>query len=158
MEAGGSHGMRLFGGRAIDSLRLEKSFGSWATEYRNVYDPYEAGLGHFVKLDKGDFIGREAASAAKEAGPARKLVAFVVDADDADVSADEPIFFGDDPVGWVTSGGYGHYTQTSIALGYVPIALADESGGFTIEILGVRRRATIQPKALHDPQGSRMRS
>ncbi|MFV1991364.1 MAG: FAD-dependent oxidoreductase, partial [Acidimicrobiales bacterium] len=158
MEAGESHGIRLFGGRAIDSLRLEKSFGSWATEYRNVYDPYEAGLGHFVKLDKGEFIGRDAAAAVKEAGPTRKLVAFSVDVDDADVSGDEPIFFGDDAIGWVTSGAYGHYTQTSIALGYIPIELAAESEGFTIEILGKRRDAVIQAEAPHDPQGTRMRS
>jgi len=158
MKAGESHGIRLFGGRAIDSLRLEKSFGSWATEYRNVYDPYEAGLGHFVKLDKGDFIGRDAAAAVKEAGPTRKLVAFAVDVDDADVSGDEPIFFGDDAIGWVTSGGYGHYTEASIALGYVPIELAVKSEGFTIEILGKRCPAQIQSEPPHDPKGTRMRS
>ena len=158
MEAGEAHGIRLFGGRAIDSLRLEKSFGSWATEYRNVYDPYEAGLGHFVKLDKGPFVGRDAAAASKEDGPKRKLVAFAVDASDADVSGDEPIFFEDKAVGWVTSGGYGHHVQQSIALGYVPIELAEESEGFSIAIIGMRRTATIQHQPPHDPSGSRMRS
>ncbi|MFQ5517545.1 MAG: FAD-dependent oxidoreductase, partial [Acidimicrobiia bacterium] len=158
MQAGKQHGIGLFGGRAIDSLRLEKSFGSWATEYRNIYDPYEAGLGHFVKLDKGEFIGRDAAAAAAaEEGPRRRLVAFAVDANDADVSGDEPIFHGDDVVGWVTSGGYGHWTGTSIALGYVPAELV-EAAGFTIEIIGDRRPAVIQPEPPYDPQGSKMRS
>ncbi|MDX1449823.1 MAG: FAD-dependent oxidoreductase, partial [Acidimicrobiia bacterium] len=83
MTAGESHGMRLFGARALDSLRLDKSFGAWATEYRNIYDPYEAGLGRFVKLDKGDFIGRDAAAGVAKRGPERRLVAFEVDAADA---------------------------------------------------------------------------
>jgi len=158
MEAGEPHGLRLFGARAIDSLRLEKSYGSWATEYRNIYDPYEAGLGIFVKPRKGEFIGREPAAAAGETGPKRRLVTFVVDADDADVSADEPIFHHDEPVGWVTSGGFGHFTQKSIALGYVPTELADEPDGFTIEIMGKRRTAVIQPEPLYDPHGLKMRS
>jgi dimethylglycine dehydrogenase len=158
MEAGEPHGLRLFGARAIDSLRLEKSYGSWATEYRNIYDPYESGLGIFVKPGKGEFIGREPAAAAGEAGPKRRLVTFVVDADDADVSADEPIFHHDEPVGWVTSGGFGHFTQKSIALGYVPTELADEPDGFTIEIMGKRRTAVIQPEPLYDPHGLKMRS
>jgi len=158
MEAGEPHGLRLFGARAIDSLRLEKSYGSWATEYRNIYDPYEAGLGVFVKLGKGPFVGREAAAAAKERGPQRRLVTFAVDADDADVSGDEPIFHGDEPVGWVTSGGFGHFVQQSIALGYVPVDLADEPDDFTIEIIGRRRPASIQREPLYDPHGLRMRS
>ncbi|MGA9598413.1 MAG: glycine cleavage T C-terminal barrel domain-containing protein, partial [Acidimicrobiia bacterium] len=158
MEAGEPHGLRLFGARAVDSLRLEKSYGSWATEYRNIYDPYEAGLGVFVKLGKGPFVGREAAAAAKERGPRRRLVTFAVDADDADVSGDEPIFHGDEPVGWVTSGGFGHYTQQSIALGYVPVELANEPHGFTIEIIGRRRPASIRPEPLYDPRGQKMRS
>ena len=82
VEAGRQHGIRLFGGHALNSLRLEKSFGSWATEYRPSYDPDEAGLGLFVKPEKGDFVGRDAVLRLREAGPVRRLVTFTVDVED----------------------------------------------------------------------------
>ncbi|MDX1689673.1 MAG: FAD-dependent oxidoreductase [Acidimicrobiia bacterium] len=157
VAAGEPHGLRLFGARALDSLRLDKSYGAWASEYRNVYDPYEAGLGWAVKPDKGYFVGGEAAAAAAAEPPRRRLVAFRVDADDADVTADEPIFHGDDVVGWVTSGGYAHWSEASVALGYVPTELVD-AGDFSIEIIGSRRAAELLPEPLHDPEGARMRS
>jgi dimethylglycine dehydrogenase len=148
----------LFGARALDSLRLEKSFGAWASEYRPIYDSYEAGLGMFVKLDKGGFVGRDAAARMCEEGPARRLVTFTVDAVDADVIGDEPIWHDDEVVGWVTSGGYAHCSQASVALGYVPAPLADVDGDFAIEVVGVRRRAIRRDTCLFDPTGSRMRA
>ena len=157
-RAGERHGLRLFGARALDSLRLEKSFGAWATEYRPIYDPYEAGLGMFVKLDKGPFVGRDGAARIREEGPARRLVTFTVDADDADVIGDEPIWHDDEVVGWVTSGGYAHCSQASVALGYVPAPLADVDGGFAIEVVGVRRQALRRDTCLFDPAGARMRA
>ncbi len=166
VEAGTEFGIRLFGGRALDSLRLEKNFGAWASEYRPIYDPYEAGLGWCVKLDKGDFVGRDAAAAARAAGPARRLVFFRVDADmgpdGADVIGDEPVWHrdgsgGDEVVGWITSGGYAHASQASIAIGYVRSEFARADSGFEIEILGVRRPATRLDEPIFDPSGSRMR-
>ena len=157
-EAGQPHGLRLFGLRALDSLRLDKSFGSWAREYRPIYGPYEAGLGAFVKLDKGEFVGRDAAVAERDSGPARRLVTFAFDAVDADVIGDEPIWHNDEVVGWVTSGGYAHWSQQSVALGYVPSELADVSKRFKIEILGIRRQAALLKEPLFDPAGSRMRN
>ncbi|MGB5950907.1 MAG: FAD-dependent oxidoreductase, partial [Ornithinimicrobium sp.] len=79
LEAGAEFGVGLFGGYALNSLRLEKSYGAWASEYRPVYSPYEAGLGPFVALTKGDFLGRDAAAQAREAGCERVLTAFAVD-------------------------------------------------------------------------------
>ena len=159
-SAGEPHGLRLFGARALDSLRLEKSFGTWAREYRPIYGPYEAGMGRFVKLDDLTFIGRDAAAAERDAGPPRRLVTFTVDANDADVMGDEPIWHGDEAVGWVTSGGYAHWSQASVALGYLPTELVDgaTADAFGIEVLGNRLRATLQPEPLFDPTGSRMRS
>jgi len=156
-EAGEAFGLRLFGASALNSLRLEKSYGSWATEYRPVYDPYEAGLGMFVKPAKGKFVGRDAAEAVRERGPGRRLVTFTVDAADADVIGDEPIWHNDEVVGWVTSGGYAHASQASVALGYVPAALASADNGFSIEVLGQRRAATRLDECLFDPSGSHMR-
>ncbi len=158
-EAGQAHGLRLFGLRALNSLRLEKAFGSWGTEFRPVYDPYEAGLGWCVKLDKpGGFIGRDAAAALRDAGPERRLCSWTVDVDDADVIGDEPIWHNGEVVGWVTSGGYAHWSQKSVALGYVPADLADATDGFEIEIVGVRRPATPLAEPLFNPTGSKMRT
>ena len=155
VEAGEPHGMKLFGLHALNSLRFDKNFGGWATEYRPIYNPWEAGLGHFVKLDKGDFIGREAALAAQEKGVERKLTAFIIDTEDADAVGDEPIWVNGEVVGWVTSGGYAHWSQASCALGYVPV---DAAGTFEIEILGKKRLATPLDEPLFDPSGSKMRS
>ena len=158
VEAGAGHGLRLYGARALDSLRLEKGFGSWATEFRNIYDPYEAGLERFVDLDKGPFIGRDAAVARSATAPSRRLTTMVVDTDDADVSGDEPIMHDGETVGWVTSGGYGHWVGQSIALGYVPTEIPDDTDRLAVEILGDQRPATIRALPLHDPTGARMRA
>ncbi|SDF43689.1 dimethylglycine dehydrogenase [Limimonas halophila] len=160
MEAGAAHGLRLFGGRALNSLRLEKSFGSWATEYRPVYGPAEAGMSPFVALSKGDFIGREGARREQAEGPKRQLITLTVDADGADPGGDEPITHDGTVVGWVTSGGYAHTAGTAVALGYVAADHAGDTrdGAYSVEILGEQRPATLQPKPLVDPEGTRLRS
>ena len=157
-EAGAAHGMRPFGMRAMMSLRLEKFFGSWQREFRPDFRPAETGMDRFVSYNKPvDFIGKAAAVAEKAAGPARTLCAFAVDAVDADVVADEPIFDGEAVIGFVTSGGYAHYSQQSVALGFVPTDRAVEGAAFAIEILGQRRAARIITTPLVDPDGARMR-
>ncbi|MEE1570702.1 MAG: glycine cleavage T C-terminal barrel domain-containing protein, partial [Acidimicrobiales bacterium] len=158
MEAGAEHDLRLFGLNALNSMRFDKNFGGWATEYRPIYTPWEARMDRFVKLDKGDFIGREAAASSHRAGPDRLLTAFTVDVDDADVIGNEPIWHDGEVVGWVTSGGYAHWSRASCALGYVPAHLADTDTGFEIELVGTRMTATRQSEPLFDPAGTRMRS
>lgn len=165
VAAGAEDDLRLFGMRALMSLRLEKSYGTWFREYRPIYTVPEAGLGRYVRLDH-EFIGRAAYEAELAGGgPARRLVTFVVDPDPdapADVLGDEPIWHGGEVVGWVTSGGYGHHVGRSIALGYVPTAISTPDGpggeGFEIEIIGQRRPARLQPEPLFDPAGLRMRA
>ena len=106
MAAGEEFGIRLFGFRALMSLRLEKSFGTWFREYRPIYTPLEAGVTHYIKLDH-EFIGRAAHEAEVVTGPARRLVTFVLDPDPdepADVIGDEPVWHDGKVVGWVTSG------------------------------------------------------
>ena len=156
--AGAGFGLKPFGLRALDSLRLEKSWGTWAREYRPLYDPFEAGLERFVDEKKNEFIGRDAALKARDSGTGRRrLVTFVVEAEDADVGGDEPIFQGGKVVGWVTSGGYAHHAEASVALGYVPAELAGSTDAFSIEILGQERAARIQHEPLFDPKAERMR-
>jgi dimethylglycine dehydrogenase len=157
-SAGRAHGLRLFGGRALHALRIEKSFGTWAREYRPIYGPYEAGLGRFVDLKKGEFVGRAAALEEQQSGGALRLMTFSVEAADADATGDEPIWHEGHVVGWVTSGAFGHRVQCSLALGYVPAALAAVTEGFEIEIIGERRRARPETGAVYDAPGSRMRS
>src|SRR5499427_5217641 len=157
VAAGADLGLRHFGARALNSLRLEKSFGNWAREYRPIYTPSEAGLDRFVDVSKPDFVGRDVALRDRAEGAQRRLVTFTVDAADADAIGDEPVWHDGAVVGWITSGGYGHCVGKSIALGYVPAALASAPSGFEIEILGERRRAQIALEPLHDPSGERMR-
>ena len=157
-DAGRDAGLAHFGGRALNAMRLEKGFGSWAREYRPLYSPVEAGLARFVAWDKPDFVGRAAALEERAGGGRLRLCAFKVDAGDADAIGDEPIWHEGKPVGWVTSGGYGHFVGTSLALGYVPREAAAATDGFEIEIIGERRPATSLAAPLFDPAGARMRA
>jgi dimethylglycine dehydrogenase len=156
-EAGAELGLRDVGLRALNSMRLEKNFGTWGREYRPIYGPYEAGLGRFVNLKKGEFIGREAAAAEKAEGGKLRLVTLVVEAVDADVVGDEPVRLDGQAIGWVTSGGYAHHIARSIALAYVPAALAVEGAVFDVEILDTLRRAVLITQPIFDPNGGRMR-
>ena len=157
-RTGADLGLSPFGGRALNSLRLEKGFGSWSREYRPIYTPFEARLDRFVSLQKPEFIGRDALLKARDAGPDRLLSTFVVEALDADVIGDEPIWRDGKVVGWVTSGGYAHWAGKSVALGYVAAAAHDEAAHYEIEIIGERRPARIQSEPLFDPRGAIMRS
>ena len=154
---GADLGMRPFGMRAMMSLRLEKSFGSWLREFKPDYTPAETGLDRFIAWQKKAFIGRDAVMAERDAPPGRRLTSFIVDADEADVVAWEPIFDGDAVIGFVTSGGYAHYSRKSVALGLIPRERVAEGAEFDIEILGDRRRATVQTTPLVDADGARMR-
>ena len=158
LAAGKPHGLKVIGGRSLNSMRLEKSFGTWAREFRPIYGPYEAGLGRFVDLKKADFIGRAAAEAEKASGGVRRLITLNVDATDADAIGDEPIYHNGEVAGWVTSGGYGHSVGKSLAMGYVSNAVADEINGFEVELIGERRAAVRLAEAAFDPSGARMRA
>jgi dimethylglycine dehydrogenase len=157
-DAGGDLGLRPFGMRAMMSLRLEKHFGSWLREFKPDYMPVEVGMDRFVAYRKPvDFIGKAAAIADKAGEQKRRLCYFVVDAADADVVADEPIWHDGEVVGFVTSGGYAHYVQKSVAYGFLPPALIKPDQRVQIEILGDRRDAHLITEPLFDPKGERMR-
>ncbi len=157
-EAGAAYGMKPFGMRAMMSLRLEKFFGSWMREFSPDYMPAETGLDRFVSYGKNaDFIGKAAALAERDAGPARRICAFEVDADDADVVAYEPIFLDGDVVGFCTSGGYAHNVGKSVALGFLPTDRIADGLEVEIEILGSLRKAVLITEPLFDADGARMR-
>ncbi|MYF37800.1 MAG: FAD-dependent oxidoreductase, partial [Gammaproteobacteria bacterium] len=174
---GQAHGLRLFGLAALNSLRLDKSFGSWAREYRPSYDPFEAGLGRFVRFtragdDGADFVGRAAlidkygpggtATGNPSAPPgAMLLCTWTVDGqlDESgfDAAGDEPVYCNGEPVGWVTSGGFAHHSNVSVAMGYVPAEFANNDVDFEMDIVGERRAAQLVDGCLWDPLGTAMR-
>ena len=158
MEAGKPHGLRLFGLRALNAMRLEKNFGGWGREYRPIYGPLEAGLDRFVAYGKeAEFVGKAGALAERESGGRLRLKTFVVEALDADVIGDEPIWLDGEVVGWVTSGGFAHNSGVSVAMGYVPKEHAAAEGPWQIELLGERLPARIQHAPLWDANAERMR-
>lgn len=158
MEAGRPHGIRLFGSHALNSLRLEKGYGSWAHEFRPIYSALEADLSRFVALTKEvDFIGKTAAAQEKLAGGRLRRRTFVVDSSNADPIGDEPICHDGVEHGWVTSVGFAHPSGVSVAMGYVAREKADEIAGWEIELLGERLGARLQPRAPFDPDDERMR-
>jgi dimethylglycine dehydrogenase len=141
--AGRDLGLTPFGMRAMMSLRLEKSFGAWLKEYKPDYTAAETGLDRFVSFGKNDFVGRDAATRERDHPPGRRLCTLVVDARDADVWADEPIWKDGKVVGFVTSGGYAHASEKSVALGFVPAEMVEDGAEFDIEILGEKRPAVL---------------
>jgi dimethylglycine dehydrogenase len=141
-EAGKPQGMTPFGMRAMMSLRLDRFFGSWLSEFSPDYTAAETGLDRFISFRKPvDFIGRSAAEAERLTPPERQLVIFEVDALDADVVAYEPVFINGTVQGFCTSGGYSHHAEKSIAFALVPRAAVTDDLQAEIEILGRLRPA-----------------
>jgi dimethylglycine dehydrogenase len=156
LEAGSDLGLCHYGARALMSLRLEKNWGAWTLDFRPDFTAAQSGLDAFINWDK-DFIGKQAAVNERDTGPSIKLVAMTIDTDDIDVSNDEAILKDGECVGYVTSGGYAHHVQQSMALGYVPSDLAHGGTTFEVEINGEMYAARIVDEALYDPAGARMR-
>lgn len=157
-EEGQKHGMKPFGMRAMMSLRLDRFFGSWLSEFSPDYTPGETGMDRFISFCKNtDFIGRAAAEDEKNKGPERQLVVFEVDAEDADPHAYEPIWIDGTVQGFCTSGGYSHHAEKSIALALIPRALAKDGLEAEIEILGKMCPARLITEPLFDPEGERFR-
>jgi len=158
-EAGQPEGLVAAGYKAIDTLRLEKGYRYWSGEISPDYTPYEAGLGFAVKLDKGDFIGREALLEQKESGPKRKLCCLTL-ADSRTIAlGKEPIRTKDGKIiGWVASGGYGYSVGKSIIYAYLPIEYAKAGTELEVEFFGEQVGAVVAQAPLWDPTGERIRS
>ncbi|MCP1469781.1 dimethylglycine dehydrogenase [Sphingobium sp. OAS761] len=151
-QEGTAFGLVDFGLHALNSMRLEKGFGIWSREFSRDYTPAMSGLDRFVAFNKGDFIGREAALAARAAPSTQVLVLMQVDADDADAAGYEPVWQGEERVGFVTSGGYGHRTGASLAMAYVDRAMVEAGAAIEVSILGERKPARIVEGGLYDPE------
>jgi glycine cleavage system aminomethyltransferase T len=155
-EAGREHGLVAGGYKAIDSLRLEKGYRVWGADITPDESPYEAGLGFAVKLDKGDFNGRDALL---EAGkPERRLACLVLDDPRSVALGSEPVRMEGEVLGRVTSGGYGYSVERSIAYAYVPAELAEVGRPVEVEIFGAWVSGEIAEEPLWDPTGERIRA
>jgi len=156
-EAGREHGLVAGGYKAIDSLRLEKGYRVWGADITPDETPYEAGLGFAVKLDKGDFVGREALVAGQEEQLDRRLACLVLDEPRAVALGSEPVRMDGEIVGRVTSGGYGYSVERSIAYAYVPAAATEPGCRVDVEIFGEWVEGSIAEEPLWDPAGERIR-
>ncbi|MBB4305266.1 dimethylglycine dehydrogenase [Rhodobium orientis] len=160
MEAGAEFDIKPFGIRAMDSMRLEKSYRLIPRELSIEYAALESGLDRFVRLDKNvDFIGRDALAAWKEKGFKWQFVTMEVSGiTDADARGSEPIYKDGALVGRATSGGFGWRVGKSLALAMVPPALAVIGTELEIKILGEMHKATVIPESPFDPDNERLRA
>jgi glycine cleavage system aminomethyltransferase T len=155
--AGQEHGLVAAGYRAIESMRLEKGYRVWGTDLTGETNPYEAGLGFCVKLDKpGGFLGADAVRAARDDGLSRRLRAIVLSDPASVVLGAEPVRVGGEVVGRVTSGGYGYTVESSIAYAYLPID-AKPGTEVQIDLFGEWVDGAVVKEPLFDPSGDRVR-
>ena len=155
-EAGSDLGYTWYGARALMSLRLEKGWGAWGLEFRPDFNAVEAGMDVFINWKK-DFIGKEATQKIKDEGVARKLVTLAIDTD-IDVTLDEAVLVDGDAVGYITSGGYAHHVQQSMAMAYVASDHAAPGNIVQVEILGELKDAKILGAPAYDANGANMRA
>ncbi len=157
-EVGQKDGVVAAGYRAIDSLRLEKGYRYWSADISPDYTPYEAGMGFAVKLDKANFIGRDALLKQKTEGIKRKLCCLTLADKTAIAIGNEPVRSGDKIVGWITSGGYGYAVGKSIAYAYLPLEYAAVGTKLDVEYFGERIDAVVEKEPLWDPKGERVKA
>ena len=155
-EAGAPEGMVAGGYKAIDTLRLEKGYRYWSGEITPDYTPYEAGLGFAVKLDKPNFIGKDALVKQKADGIKQKLCTITLSDDRTIVLGKEPIRSGDKIVGWVASGGFGYSVNKSIAYAYLPMEYAKVGTKLEVECFGEQVSAEVAQAVLWDAKGERI--
>ena len=156
MAAGAPHGLVPGGYRAIESLRLEKGYRVWGSDVTTTDSPLEAGLGFAVKMNKGEFIGRDALERAGE--PARRLACLVLDEPRSVVLGSEPVRFEGRALGRVTSGGYGYSVRSSIAYAYLPAALVVPGTRVSVGVFGRDVGAEVRAEPLFDPGNEKVRA
>src|ERR1019366_5157389 len=158
--AGAEFNIGMAGMRAMESLRLEKSYRMWGSDLTSDYTPFEAGLDRFVRMNKGPFIGKETLEKQLAAGVPHRFVTLEAhEVGHADPLGNEPIFApGGTLVGRATSGYYGHTLKKSLAIGYIQPEYAAVGTSLEIEILGERRPATVLIESPFDPDNKELKA
>jgi dimethylglycine dehydrogenase len=159
-EAGEPHGIGMIGMRAMESLRMEKSYRMWGSDMTPDYTPFEASLDRFVRMNKGAFTGREALERQLAAGVPNRFVTLEVHGvTDADPLGNEPLFdTRGGMIGRATSGYYAHFLKKSLAIGYVRAEFAAPGTELAIEILGERKAASVLRESPYDPDNLELRA
>ncbi len=157
-KAGQRFDMCLFGGRAVDSMRLEKGFLHWKADILTEFDPFETGLDRFVKMDKMDFVGKASLLKRFEEGPRRKLVTLAVDSTAAPAHGGASVRSQGRIVGTVSSGDWGHRTGLNLAYAFVEPAMCILGAELSVDVVGVPTAAQIIESGPFDPSFRRMRS
>jgi dimethylglycine oxidase len=155
-QAGQGLGLVAAGRGAFNNLRLEKGYRSFGADMTFEHDPYEAGVGFAVRLDKGDFLGRDAVIRRSES-VRRQLTCLTIDDASAVVLGKEPVFAGQECVGYVTSAGYGYRIGKGIAYAWLPSEVAEPGQQVQIGYFEHRIPAIVTPEPLFDPGMDRMR-
>lgn len=158
--AGAEFGIGMAGMRAMESLRMEKSYRMWGSDLTRDYTPFEAGLKRFVRMDKGPFFGREALEKQLAAGVPHDFVTIEVHGvTDADPLGNEPLFDkSGQMIGRATSGYYGHCLKKSLVIGYVKPGYSAVGTELEIEVLGERKKATVLVDSPYDPSNADLRA
>ncbi len=156
-EAGAAHGLKPFGARAVDAMRMEKGFLHWKADLLTEFDPFETGLDRFVKMDKGDFVGREALLVRQSGGVRKQLVSLKIDARHAPAHGGASLMQGDRVVGTVTSGDWGHRVGMNLAYAFVEPGLARVGTQMALDLCGDMIGAEVIAPCPYDPGFERMR-
>lgn len=156
-ESGQPYGLIAAGNGAFNSLRLEKGYRAWGSDIHTEYTPDEAGLGWAVRLEQGDFIGRDALIRSREQGVARRLCCMTLDDPEAVVLGKEPIRVDQEVVGYVTSADYGYSVGKHIVYGYLPVRYASVGQSVTITYFDQNHLATVVEDPLFDPGMTRLK-
>ena len=157
-KAGKSFDLKPFGIRAMDSMRLEKSYRMIGTELSIEYSGFESAMDRFIQLDKGDFLGRDGLLKTKEEGIRYKLVTLeVMDVNDADALGNNAVTLHDKLVGRATGGGFGFRINKSLALAMIEIESAEINNEFFIDILGKQHNTRVISDSPFDPKNERLR-
>lgn len=157
-KAGEEFGIANFGLYAVNSLRMEKAYRGWGAELTNEVTMIDADMERFMKLNKANFIGKEATLRQQQEERLFQLVYFEIEATDSDVHGGEPIFISDKCIGITTSGGYGHFTQKNLGFGYVDPVNSKPGTALDIDLLGERCRATVLNDPIYDPANERLKA
>ena len=155
--AGESAGLRLFGSRAIESMRMEKGYLHWKADILTEFDPFETGLDRFVDVNKPDFVGAVALKKRTANSLGRRLVTLSLDDVTCPAQPGASVMCADKVVGTVTSGGFGHRTNVNIAYAFLDQAGLDHGAALDVDMIGTRVNATICKSPLFDPSGSRLK-
>jgi len=154
---GRAFGLRNFGARALNALRLEKGYGGWGREYTQDYTCAEAKLQRLICTQKPSFIGREAAVEHLASPTTRLLQLLAIESGDPDPTGGEPILKGGTAVGRLTSAAFGHTVGYALGLAYLPSGMDLRTNDLEVELIGCRVPAQVLEKPPYDPAGRRLR-